>query len=266
MVADLILDRQSLARVATVEIRSSISSTMNLAHHWIKNSSLLPALFVADHQKQGRGRFQRTWVSPSQSNLYFTLLMPLKNMHPTFSLMIGLSIAEILQDVSRDQITVKWPNDVMIQQKKLAGILIELHSLKNNPHYEWCAAIGIGINVQRSEEQSTQLTRPWITLSEIWLEEISRGLLLTKVVNELLNAAQSFELYGWASLQARWQQRDALFNQHIKVSQNFQPNMVLEGTAKGVDNEGRLIIISGNKQHILSSGEVWTFQQLPYLS
>jgi BirA family biotin operon repressor/biotin-[acetyl-CoA-carboxylase] ligase len=112
-------------------------------NNWAKRENITNTIFIADYQSEGRGRFNRVWESPENKNLYFSIKMEIKNymegIHYNF--MASLAIAKTLNDLYGFIVTIKWPNDLLIKNKKFSGILSEIDNSK-----KLSIIIGIGIN------------------------------------------------------------------------------------------------------------------------
>jgi BirA family transcriptional regulator, biotin operon repressor / biotin---[acetyl-CoA-carboxylase] ligase len=141
---------------------------------------------LADRQTAGRGRLGRTWASPSGVGLYTSILfrpkVPLSSL-PLLTLVAGLAVMDAIQGVAALTPRLKWPNDVLLDGRKVAGILIELATSGSTVRY---AVAGIGINVNHCEDDFPAELRPGATsLFQQCGRRIIRGLLAAAVYNEL---------------------------------------------------------------------------------
>src|SRR3989338_4340844 len=153
-----LIDKNVRSQIQEIKILKTIDSTnaylLKQAH--VDKASVC----IAEQQTAGRGQFNRTWASPA-NNIYFSMRWPLKEAYQNImglSLVVAIAIIKTLAyfDVT-EHIGIKWPNDIMWQQRKLAGILVE--TTKTD------VIIGIGINVQLPKTVS--IDQPWIDLFEI---------------------------------------------------------------------------------------------------
>ena len=227
----------------TVEILPEIDSTNSELMRRARLGRLEPTLLVAEHQTAGRGRLGREWLSSSQSDgasLTFSLGLPFA---PTdwygLSLAVGLSLVESLHPT----LQLKWPNDIWLQGRKLAGILIETVSVGDVRF----AVVGVGINILPRDGTGLQ-TAP-AALTEV-LPETSASTALRAVVPRLVQTLQRFELHGFAELRSAFHARDLLYGQTVLCSDN------VTGIARGVDANGALMVHTAQGLIKISSAEV----------
>lgn len=200
----------------------------------------------AEKQSQGRGRFGRYWHSPCAENIYCSSRWPLfRSDLSGLSLVVGLVIITVLQDLGIQDLQVKWPNDILWKGKKLAGILIEV--IENQ------AIIGIGININADTLANPLPERLWCSLFEITGQYFDRNRIIAPLVMKLEACLQRFRQKGFEDFMAEWQTFDFLANKKIKIS---HPSGILEGFSRGVLPTGELILEDNEKnRHFISSGE-----------
>jgi BirA family biotin operon repressor/biotin-[acetyl-CoA-carboxylase] ligase len=210
-------------------------------------------LLVAEWQTAGRGRLGREWVSgdaaphadgPEQTaalpSLMFSLGLPLSPADWSgLSLAVGLSVVQSLHP----DLQLKWPNDVWLQGRKLAGILIETASVGTLRY----AVIGIGINM--AARDAIGLRTPPAALNEV-LPGVDAPAALARVVLPLVRAIQRFEAEGFAPLRAEFHERDLLYGCEVACSDG------VIGMARGVDAAGVLLVHTEQGLKKISSAEV----------
>lgn len=201
-------------------------------------------------QTKARGRFGRTWISPPDVNLYVSIRLtvhrPVQELEG-LSLVMGMAIARMLEVKTGIQISVKWPNDIYYQGKKLAGILIECI---NTNLLQSTLIIGIGLNVNAKAES---LPETATSLYEITQQTHDNMDLLKQLMIDLLQGIAQFEQKGFESFLKDWQKYDLLYQKNICIQQDRQ---ILNGVAKGVNPKGYLILQDENNQlHEVGSGE-----------
>ncbi|TCK01549.1 BirA family biotin operon repressor/biotin-[acetyl-CoA-carboxylase] ligase [Volucribacter psittacicida] len=230
-----------------IVIYKQISSTNQYLLEHIKQLSK-GTICLAEQQTAGRGRRGRQWHSPLGCqiimSLYWTL--PIQRDIAGLSTVVGLAIADCLQQQGA-AIQLKWPNDLLFQQRKLGGILIEL--AKSNDKNLWHLVIGVGINVCLPTQQ--QIDQPWANLNEI-LEQPDRNSLIVVLIKCIEQYLNDFEQYGITPhLQQQWQDFDAYFDQEVKV---ITEQKEIIGMANGIDLQGRLQLITEDQQCLLFNG------------
>ena len=230
----------------TVEVLHEIDSTNTELMRRARAGQVAPALLVAETQTAGRGRLGRQWFSGAGEpdgtlpSLLFSLGLPLAPQDWSgLSLAVGLSIVESLHA----DLQLKWPNDVWLHSRKLAGILIETVSVGEVRY----AVIGVGINIAPRDGRG--LNTPPASLSEL-LPGIAAPSTLLRVVEPLVRAIQRFEAQGFSPLRTAFHGRDLLYGHTVQCSDGFT------GVARGVDVDGALLVQAESGVKRITSSEV----------
>lgn len=213
-----------------------------------------PTLLIARRQTAGRGRAGRTWHSAPGHSLTFSLAW--KFHLPVHALVglplaVGVAIAESLAMFNLP-VRLKWPNDVLFEGRKLAGILIESVSAARLSHPASWAVIGIGINMGISAGMAEQIGRP--VASVPWLAELDQDMLMATLLNALAAMLMQFEHEGLAAFTQRWNALHAYNGQPVVILDNGK--VVHEGTAIGVDDIGRFIMDTAAGRVAVMAGDV----------
>jgi len=191
-------------------------------------------LVTAGEQAAGRGRQGRIWAAPPGLALLCSLVI--RGPQPLLSLAAGVAVAEAVGRQAR----LKWPNDVLLDGRKVAGILVE-----GCPQERW-AVLGIGVNVALREEDLP---------SELRAKAGSLGLApeaIEPVLERLLGCLGRWTAAGAPAVLDAVRTRDALLGERVR----FAGGEDGEGVGAGVDGEGRLVVISGGRPLALCAGEV----------
>ncbi len=210
-----------------------------------------PAVCLAEHQSAGRGRRGRRWASPFAANLYLSLSWRFEALPPQFSalsLVAGVVCARVLAE-SGAPVTLKWPNDLQLQGRKLGGILIEMTGEPPGP----CrAVVGIGINWRMPA--GVTLDQEWADLAGALGDNLpGRNVLAARLLAALLTMLPQFATQGFAPWQADWQRFDALATRQVTVLTGQTP---VSGTALGVDADGALRVRTAQGVQRFWSGDV----------
>lgn len=202
----------------------------------------------ADRQTSGRGRFARQWYSPRGSGLYFSVILkePLARPLPLYGLATAVGVAEALEGEIGVPFHLKWPNDVLLNGRKVGGILLEakLPAL----------IVGVGINVGLKREQMPPEIQEKATslLEETGLSP-SRARLLRAILSRLEKIYEELLSRGFEAIKPRWQERDVAFASRVVLRRGEE---VITGLAMGPAYDGTLILKTPTGNLRVSSGEI----------
>ncbi|MHA0985431.1 bifunctional biotin--[acetyl-CoA-carboxylase] ligase/biotin operon repressor BirA [Kosakonia cowanii] len=193
---------------------------------------------VAEYQQAGRGRRGRKWISPFGANLYISMYWRLEQGPAAaigLSLVIGIVMTEVLRDLGADQVRVKWPNDLYLNDRKLAGILVELTGKTGDAAQ---IVIGAGVNLAMRNTQAGDINQGWINLQEAGVR-IDRNVLAARLITELRSALHCFEQEGLTPFLARWEVLDNFINRPVKL---IIGEKEIFGISRGIDSQGALLL------------------------
>ena len=226
------------AKLDNITVFETLHSTNDYLRDTSKNNLQLEAC-LAETQTHGKGQLDRSWHSPFGQNIYFSLRYPFKKNTKALS---GLSLvtslatcAAIEQTCSLPKpLTIKWPNDVFYEDRKLAGSLIEMQSLSK----ETCAAIiGIGINVNLDKDDEQKITQPWTSLFQITQTQQNRNRLCAALIDQLFIYLKLFEQHGLPHFMNEWNTRDALLHRNVQLTSGTKQ---YTGEYLGINAQGQL--------------------------
>lgn len=207
---------------------------------------------LAEAQTAGRGRQGRTWVSPYGASLYLSMHWAFAMGYQALnglSLVVGVAVIEALKKAGISEAKVKWPNDIYVDGKKLAGILIEVEGQIGAACH---CVIGIGINVALPDSVS-QIDQPFTDVQEILQQDIDRNKFAALLIDELLVTMELFEKSGLEPFIAPWQAVDVYANKPIKL---IIGSNIIEGIARGIDSGGALLIETKEGLRAYQGGEI----------
>ena len=193
---------------------------------------------VAEYQQAGRGRRGRKWFSPFGANLYLSMFWRLEQGPAAaigLSLVIGIVIAEVLHSLGADKVRVKWPNDLYLNDRKLAGILVEMTGKTGDAAQ---IVIGAGLNMVMRNVQAEVVNQGWITLQEAGVT-IDRNILAVRLINELRQSLTLFEQEGLSPFLGRWEKLDNFIHRPVKL---IIGDKEIFGTSRGIDAQGALLL------------------------
>jgi BirA family biotin operon repressor/biotin-[acetyl-CoA-carboxylase] ligase len=214
---------------------ASTTSTNDIAMRLCQEGAPHGLLVVADYQTQGRGRRGNLWHSPREGeNLLFSLIMRLQHesdLPSNFTLAIGLALRDAVQPLLDQTVRIKWPNDILVDSKKLAGILVECELQQNKlPAF----VIGIGLNV--SMRALPAPIEPVATsLSLLQARSVDKETILADILQSIDKRVRHWQSHGFESMASELRQCDALLGRQITVDG-------VRGRSLGIDDSGALIL------------------------
>jgi BirA family biotin operon repressor/biotin-[acetyl-CoA-carboxylase] ligase len=256
-------------RVATEEIKNELQteifgqqiryepvakSTQILAHQWARAGAEEGSLVIADEQQEGKGRLGRSWHSPPRSGIWMSLILrpniPIQQAaHLTLLASVGVCLA--IRKTTKLPVKIKWPNDILIQGKKVCGILTELRGDQDKINY---VILGIGINVnQDSDDFSSELNNIATSLSIEGRTKYSRATLIANVMKELENYYQLYLSKGFDPIRLKWESLSDLIGQKITAR---TPQSLIEGIAESLNSDGSLLIRTNDENVSIYSADI----------
>lgn len=246
--------REHSAKACPIEVLWRIDSTNSQLLRRIQAGVVDSAACFAEMQTAGRGRRGRAWHTPLGGGLAFSLFHSFNSSMSSLaglSLAVGIGIVRALADFGYTRLGLKWPNDVQVDGRKLAGILIELGGDALGPCH---AVIGVGLNLRLDAEAVTTIDQPWTDLATIASVPLpDRNVLAARLLGRLLEVLGEFERMTFAAFEDEFAQYDVLRGQPIRTSGGIEQR---EGTALGVDRHGALRVCGANGEFSVDSGEI----------
>jgi BirA family biotin operon repressor/biotin-[acetyl-CoA-carboxylase] ligase len=212
------------------------------------------SVLAVELQTAGRGRRGRIWHSGLGTGLTFSLLWRFDcglNALSGLSLAVGVAIVRALNKLGAQGVRLKWPNDIMTAQGKLAGVLIEAQGDMLGPS---AVVIGIGLNCTLSGSLVQQIGQPACALDEICAVMPTRNQLLAVLLQELARVLQQFAKSGFAGLREQWERYH--FHQNRQVRLQMGDGQTVDGIARGVSDDGELCMETAQGMRRFNSGEV----------
>ncbi|GAA6168688.1 bifunctional biotin--[acetyl-CoA-carboxylase] ligase/biotin operon repressor BirA [Sessilibacter corallicola] len=243
--------------LSTLEVFPSIDSTNKYLLERVHNPDFSGSVVSAEMQTSGRGRRGRVWESPFASNLYLSIgwttnegIASLEGL----SLAIGVGIAEAVESLGIAGNQLKWPNDILNQNRKLAGVLIEIGGdLAGDCNF----VVGIGLNVQMQQLDGEKIDQPWTDLSTLAKEQSitlpGRNRVLSILLNHLLPIIANYSHTGLQPYIDRWQQRNWTANQAVTISGGASS---VSGVNLGITESGALQLIVDGDVRNFNGGEL----------
>lgn len=240
-----------------VQIIDIIDSTneylLTNRYSFCNNNTCIPVI-VAELQTKGRGRQSKFWYSCLGGGLTFSTIWTFKK-NSSFSsgltLAIGLSVVRVFKSLNLNDILLKWPNDILWNKKKIAGILIECRSNKDG---SIAAVIGIGINFRLLPDLIPLINNAVTDLYSICHKLLDRNHFIALVLIELRNILSQYELYGFSFFREEWQQYHAFHGEKVVLKTPY--NEQIEGIVDGIEEDGQLRLLTDSGHCLCSVGEI----------
>lgn len=214
-----------------------------------------PALVIlTELQKLGRGQRGRSWHTGLGDSLTFSLLWRFENGASSLSglsLCVAVATIRVFRQLSIDSVYLKWPNDILFKQKKIAGTLIEIRGEMEGPSF---AVIGIGINFDLSSKTKLNIDQPVGDLYEITGSKVDRNSVLAPLLIELRRVLLQFTGLGFQSFVNEWNQSH-FFNDKAVIL-TLPDSSIIEGVVKGVDCKGSLMLSTCKGTMTFNTGSI----------
>lgn len=213
------------------------------------------AVLLAEHQVAGRGRLGRSWISPLSAQVCLSVrcrfdggLARLDGL----SLAAGVAVAEALRDLGFAQVGLKWPNDVVADGGKLAGLLVECRGERAGPVH---AVVGVGINVRLPQADAATIDQPWTDLARLSGDAPppSRNAVAIAVLRRLLQALEDFGSDGLSPFLPRYAALDTLAGRQVRL---LAGRSAVEARALGLAADGGLRVATAGGEQVFRAGEV----------
>ena len=210
---------------------------------------------LSELQHAGRGRRGRRWIAPFGGGVALSVAWTFSDgarTLPALSLGVGVAVWRALVRAGAQGVTLKWPNDIWFQDRKIGGVLIELRAEASGPAH---VVIGVGLNVALSAAARREIEAGGVRVAAVadaCAVAPSRNLVAGALLDELLSMLGQFEREGFAAFRDDWMALDALSGRPAQV---LLADTAISGTARGVDQEGALLLDTGDRVQRFVSGE-----------
>lgn len=254
-----------------VIVHESIDSTNNWSLQQCKSGKTLPFVCFAEAQVSGKGRRGKQWSMSAYSNVAMSLAWPFALWHHQLHLLpisIAIAIAETLENLNLQHVQIKWPNDIYVQGKKIAGILIETQSLKDghdianlSDEKRMAVIIGIGLNYDMSAFKPDELALPPVftdicdaLASQSIERKPDRTYVALTLLQRVVAVCQNFQQDPKRYLETFRTRYDFCKNKNVEVI--LDNEQVQSGIAQGVSDDAELLVLVDGVQHVFNSAEV----------
>ena len=246
------LSEELVGRLNEIEILPCVESTNDLMHGRARSIDIDGTVVLAEVQTAGRGRRGRRWETPFGKNIAMSLGVgldiPASRVAP-LSLVVGIATAESLQAVGVPNVGLKWPNDILVDERKVGGILTELATATRPVE----VVVGVGINVGGAASIRDRVEYPIADVCD-YVQGAVRNQLAGELISRVTLNCERFEESGFAPFRDRWAELDVLFGRHVVIT---GPKERVQGRGAGIDSEGRFLLKDDSgKTHATIAGDV----------
>ena len=251
-----LLDPHEIGRLAPscnwpALVIDSIDSTNAEALRAIDRGQAAPFIVVAERQTAGRGRRGRKWVSPFAENIYYSLVLRIEGgmrQLEGLSLVVGLAVMHTLRDLGISAAGLKWPNDVLVGQKKIAGILLEL---VGDPADVCHVVLGVGINVNM--QLTDEVDQQWTSMRLESGKMFDRNKLVAELGLTLQRYLARHQASGFSAIQSEWEQNHLWQGRAVSLVAGVNQ---IAGEVLGIDSQGALRLKVDGVEKVFSGGEL----------
>ena len=249
------ISRRFLKEISHFDVFDEVDSTNDYLMRLASSDNQKIRLCFTEYQSHGKGRRGRAWCSPYGANLYLSILFPFNKDLMSLSglsLSMAVTIANFLKEIGVEKnIGVKWPNDILWKNKKLAGVLVEVRSEAFNENQ---VVVGIGLNISMPKKFAETIDQKWSDLETILKGEHKRNKIAGVLANRILENFFIFQEKGLSAFTKQWKEFDILQNKTVVLKTGVEK---IRGTARGIDKQGHFVLEkSDGKKQSFSAGEV----------
>ena len=251
------MDHISAARLARLDVLTEVDSSNRFLLARARHGAVSGDACLAEYQSAGRGRQGRSWVSPFAANIYLSLLWRFPcgaEGLGGLGLAVGVSVLRAIRALGVPDARLKWPNDLVYKDRKLAGLLLEMSSDASGGCH---VVIGVGLNVRMPAPASGAIDQPWIDLEQVLgcslAQSLSRNRVAAGLLQQLLHDITHFQSDGLKSFIDDWRHFDNLSDRPVSLS---TPAGEIHGIARGIDDHGALRIESDGRIQRYLAGDV----------
>lgn len=247
------IPHQTQALINEFEVQLQVSSTNDVVAQQLKQKQQSGVVCLAEMQQAGRGRRGRTWVSPPAGTFYGSVgwIYPQGfQVLEGLSLAVGVAVLEALASCGVEGLSLKWPNDILWQGKKLAGVLIEMSAEVDGACY---VVVGVGVNLALPQSSKAHITQQAVDVKEIIGKVVDRQQITVALISHIVSLLADYAQQGFGAWRSKWQSYDALYGQPVHVL-GLAESIV--GMAQGIDTTGAFLIQTATGLQAISGGEV----------
>jgi BirA family biotin operon repressor/biotin-[acetyl-CoA-carboxylase] ligase len=226
---------------SSIHVYDEIDST----HEQLKKLPKSPSLVIADSQLQGKGRADKVWVADKGANILLSCSWFYEKAPKDLSglsLALAVVLTELLNEEYNIDLKLKWPNDILFQNKKVAGILLDISVGQKCSLYA-----GLGLNVLQPQVLDSQIDQPWTDLYSMGVRNVNRNELIGRIYSAWLTVFLEYSEKGFGHYRERWNAMSQHINKEVRLIPKQAEKETIRGVLHGVDDLGRLCVCNYDK-------------------
>lgn len=235
---------------------TSLYSTNSTSDYLFNNNC---TVCLAEYQKKGKAQFYRYWHSPFGKNIYLSLKTKVRNgkyKTPHISLAIASIVVSTLINIFPFfSLKIKWPNDIYVNNKKIAGILINKKLVYRNTA---TLIIGIGLNVNMNN--TSKIYFPWASLKNSLERYVDRNIIITVLIKNIMNGVKILKKNNYEKFMHSYKKYQYLKNKIIRIN-IISYNKIVKGICRGINEKGQIILLTAKKIYYFNSSELSIISQ-----
>ncbi len=246
--------KNSRIKPTAIHVLDEVDSTNDYLLSLARTKTVSGHVCLGEAQLQGRGRRGNNWVAPAYRNILLSIAWEFQ-LGPAdlggLSLAAGVAVVNSLVELDVSDAKLKWPNDILLADKKIGGLLIEMQGESTGP---CLVVLGIGINVDMGYVTKNEINQPWTDLKNETNLTFDRNQLAANLVKHLLQCFADFEENGFELFKKQWMSLHAYSDRHVKV---IRGDREYPGKIINIGNNGALYLLDEKgEEHCFVSGEV----------
>ncbi len=248
-----LLGSHAKAQACEINILFETGSTNDELSRVLTHDASNVIVLLAEYQNEGKGRRNNSWLSPVASGIYLSMSWKVEvanNFTSIMSLVTGVAIIRTLHEIGITDAGLKWPNDILVDGKKLGGVLLEMKGEAGGP---LSMVIGIGLNYDMSDNIAENVAQPITDICQQTETRLSRNVIIAMLINQLIEALSMTTAADTTAMLDEWRNYDCC---HGKKATLQLPDSSITGNLQGIDEQGRLLIEHQGEIKRYLSGEV----------
>ena len=247
------LSKDASCLLSGLAVLQCTDSTNSVARSRAEQGDATGQVVIAEQQTAGRGRRGRHWVSPFARNLYMSAVWGFEGGAAALeglSLAVGVAVKRAMTHCGVKDVQLKWPNDILHERQKLAGVLLEMIG---DPAGFCQVVVGIGVNIDMPQQPAAEICQNWTDMRCAAGMGISRNWVAAELLNQLLPVLDGYQQQGFAAYREEWQESDVFRGEKVSL---ITPSSEISGLASGVSDSGALCLQIGSERHFFNGGEI----------